>query len=94
MNTDLTFCQKLREAGVTDDMIALYQRYLDSGNRQGQERLLCQFRCRQSEELKSNREKLACLDFMIAKVEKLCEKESNERDDIIGERYNKSFRRK
>ena len=70
MIRDLVFCQKLQEAGVTDDMFALYQQYLDSGNKQGQERLLCQFRRIQSVKLSSARDKLACLDYMIAKVEK------------------------
>ena len=70
MIKDLVFRQKLKEAGVTDDMFALYQQYLDSGNKQGQERLLCQFRRIQSINLKSDRDKLACLDYMIAKVEK------------------------
>ena len=70
MIKDLIFRQKLKEAGVTDGMFALYQQYLDSGNRQGQERLLCQFRRIQGVKLKSDRDKLACLDYMIAKVEK------------------------
>ena len=71
MKRDLAFRQKLQELGATDDMIALYQRYLDSGDRQGQERLLCQFRRMQNEKLKTDREKLACLDYMIAKVENM-----------------------
>ena len=70
MIKDLVFRQKLQEAGVTDDMFALYQQYLNSGNKQGQERLLCQFRRIQSVKLSSARDKLACLDYMIAKVEK------------------------
>ncbi|MCH5253164.1 MAG: hypothetical protein J1F22_09375 [Lachnospiraceae bacterium] len=70
MIKNLVFRQKLKEAGVTDSMFSLYQQYLDSGNKQGQERLLCQFRRIQSVKLKSDRDKLACLDYMIAKVEK------------------------
>ena len=70
MIKNLVFRQQLKEAGVTDGMFALYQQYLDSGNKQGQERLLCQFRRIQSVKLKSDRDKLACLDYMIAKVEK------------------------
>lgn len=70
MTKDLVFRQKLQEAGVTDGMLALYQQYLDSGNKQGQERLLCQFRRIQSAKLRSDKEKLACLDYLIAKVEK------------------------
>ena len=71
MTKDLAFRQKLQEAGVTDGMLALYQQYLDSGNKQGQERLLCQFHRMQSVKLKSDKEKLACLDYMIAKVENM-----------------------
>ena len=71
MKKDLAFRQKLQESGASDDMIALYQRYLDSGNKQGQERLLCQFRRMQNVKLKTDREKLACLDYMIAKVENM-----------------------
>ena len=71
MIKDLVFRQKLKEAGVTDDMFALYQQYLDTGNELGQERMLRQFRRIQSEKLKSDRDKLACLDYMIAKVENM-----------------------
>ena len=70
MKQDTLISQKLREAGVTDDMIAQYRRYLESGNRQGQERLLCRFRRMQNDRLRQEREKLACLDYIIARVEK------------------------
>ena len=70
MKKDLTFNQRLKEAGATDDMIALYQSYFAAENKKGQERLL--YRCRRikSEELQKNREKLSRLDFCIARVEK------------------------
>ena len=70
MKQDTLINQKLRETGATDDMIAQYQRYLESGNRRGQERLLCRFRRMQNDRLKRDREKLACLDYIITKVEK------------------------
>ena len=70
MKQDTLISQKLREAGVTDDMIAQYQRYLESGNRQGQEWLLCRFRRMQNDRLRQDREKLACLDYIIARLEK------------------------
>ena len=70
MREDLTTKQKLKEAGMTDELLAQYQRYVDAGNRQGQERLLCRLRCAQRESLTQNREKLACLDYIMAKVEK------------------------
>lgn len=70
MKKDTAFSQKLKEIGVTDDMILQYQCYLDSGNKQGQKRLLCRFRKVQNDALKRDREKLACLDYIIARVEK------------------------
>ena len=71
MKMDLAILQKLQEAGATNAMFALYQQYLDTGNKLGQERMLRQFRRLQSEKLKSDREKLARLDYMIAKVENM-----------------------
>ena len=62
--------QFLKDVGADADKISLYQRYLDAGNKQGQERVLCRCRRSQNEKLKSDREKLARLDYMIAKVEK------------------------
>lgn len=70
MNKDVATERKLKIIGVPDDMIAQYQRYVDSGNRQGQERLLSRLRGMKNEILWKNREKLACLDYIIAKVEK------------------------
>ena len=70
MKKDTPINQKLREIGATDDMIAQYERYLESGNRQGQERLLCRFRRMQQDRLNEDREKLACLDYIISKVER------------------------
>ena len=71
MEMDLAIRQKLQEAGATNAMFALYQQYLDTGNKQGQERLLRQFRRIQSEKLKSDKDKLTCLDYLIAKVENM-----------------------
>ena len=70
MKQDTLISQKLREAGVTDAMIAQYWLYLESGNRQGQERLLYRFHRMQNDKLRQEREKLACLDYIIARVEK------------------------
>ena len=61
---------RLKEAGIPDDIIMQYERYLDSGNKQGQKRLLCQFRRIQNDALKRDREKIVCLDYIIAKIEK------------------------
>ena len=70
MKPNQEFKQRLKETGIPDDMIRQYQNYLDSGNGQGQKRLLCRFRRIQNDALKRDREKLACLDYIIAKVEK------------------------
>ena len=70
MEPDLAYSGILQEAGATADMIAQYQRYQDAGNKSGQERLLLACRRMQNEKLKTDREKLACLDFIIARVEK------------------------
>lgn len=70
MKEDSTFNRKLKEAGAPDDLIAQYQRYADSGNKQGQERVLCRCRRIKNDTLIEDREKLACLDYIIARVEK------------------------
>ena len=77
MQKDTANRQRLKEAGVPDDIIMQYERYLDSGNKQGQKRLLCQFRRIQNDSLKRDREKLACLDYIIARVEKTGELPQN-----------------
>lgn len=79
MQKDTAIRQRLKETGATDDMILQYQRYLDSGNKQGQERLLCRFRRIQKDMLKKGREKLACLDYIIARVEKTHELSESDR---------------
>ena len=61
--------QKLKEAGATDDMIALYERYLVSDNKKGQRRLLCRCRRIEREKLSEDRERLSRLDYIIARVE-------------------------
>ena len=78
MEMDTAIRQRLKEAGATDDMILQYQRYLDAGDKQGQKRLLCRFRRIQKDGLKRDREKLACLDYIIAKVEKTHELSEND----------------
>ena len=70
MKKDSAFNLKLREAGATDDLIEQYQRYAESENRHGQERVLRRCRRIKTETLKEKRDTLACLDYIIAKVEK------------------------
>ena len=73
MKMDTALNSKLKEAGATDDLIEQYQRYTDSGNRHGQERVLSQCRRIKTETLNRDREKLACLDYIIARVEETYE---------------------
>lgn len=68
---DLELYGRLKETGAPDALILQYQRYLDSDDRQGQERLLYRFRGLQSERLQNDREKLFCLDYIISMVENL-----------------------
>ena len=68
---------KLKEAGASDDMISRLQRYLDCENSKGQQRLLERCRRLQAERLQNDREKLACLDYIIARVEKTGELPQN-----------------
>ena len=70
MKQDTDVCQRLKEAGITDEMISEYQRCVDAGNRTGQERLLCRLRRMQYDKLEQERQKLTCLDYITAKVEK------------------------
>ena len=69
MEKDTSIDRQLKEAGATDDMIAQYQRCLASEDKKGQERLLCRCRRMKTEKLQESRERLACLDYIIAKVE-------------------------
>ena len=69
MENDLIVNQRLKEAGATDDMIVLYQSYFISGNRKGQERLLCRCRRINNEKLHEDREKLSRLDYIMARIE-------------------------
>ena len=70
MKEDLIFNRKLKEAGAPDELIARYQQYVESGNTHGQERVLHRCRTIKNDTLKEDREKLACLDYIIARVEK------------------------
>ena len=70
MKQEADVCQRLKEAGITAEMISEYQRCADAGNRAGQERLLRRFRRMQYDKLERERQKLTCLDYITAKVEK------------------------
>ena len=74
MKVKTTICQRLTEEGADPVMLEQYQRYQKTGNIQGQCGLICRFRRKKSEELKKGKEQLACLDYMIARVENAGEK--------------------
>lgn len=73
MQKKTTIYQRLTEEGVDFAMLEQYRRYQEAGNIQGQCGLICRFRREKNEELKKGKEQLACLDYMIAKVENAIE---------------------
>ncbi|MCM1192321.1 MAG: hypothetical protein NC389_07800 [Acetatifactor muris] len=74
MKEGTTICQRLIEEGADSVILEQYQHYQATGNVQGRYGLVCRFRRAKCEELKKEREQLACLDYMIAKVENAGEK--------------------
>ena len=74
MKEETTIFQRLTEEGAESIMLEQYQHYQETGNMRGQYGLVCRFRRVKSEELKKEREQLACLDYMITKVENASEK--------------------
>ena len=69
MKEETMICQRLTEEGADSVMLEQYRHYQETGNLQGQYGVVCRFRRVKSKELKKGRERLACLDYMIAKVE-------------------------
>lgn len=74
MKEETTIYQRLTEEGVDSILLEQYRYYQETGNKQGQYGVVCRFRRVKNEELKKGREQLACLDYMIAKVENAGEK--------------------
>ena len=68
MKEETTICQRFMEEGADSVMLEQYRHYQKTGNMQGQYGLVCRFRRAKNEELKKEREQLACLDYMIEKV--------------------------
>lgn len=60
----------LSETGATQKQINQYMEYQKTGNKKGQERILCRCKGMQKEILQDKRRQLSCLDYMIAKVER------------------------
>lgn len=69
MKDKTAICQRLQEEGVDATLIEQYRRYEETGNIRGQYGLVCRYRRAKNEELKEEREKLACLDYLIAQLE-------------------------
>ena len=63
--------QKLKEAGMADEMLALYQHCYDTNDKHGQERLLRRFCRTKKQALTEERQKLFCLDYLMAKIENM-----------------------
>ena len=63
--------KKLKDAGMTDEMLALYQQCCDTNDKRGQERLLRRFCSAKKQALTEDRHKLFCLDYLIAKIENM-----------------------
>ena len=63
--------RKLKEAGMTDEMLALYQHCCDTNDKRGQERLLRRFCRTKKQALTEDRKKLFCLDYLMARIEKM-----------------------
>lgn len=66
MKTDIS----LNSVCADKDIIEQYQRYIESEDKKGQLRLLNSIRRAQTEALRNDREKLACLDYIITRIEK------------------------
>ena len=71
MENKLEEMQRLKEAGMTDEMLALYQHCCDTNDESGQERLLRRFCRTKKQALTEDRKKLFCLDYLMARIEKM-----------------------
>lgn len=69
MDKEAGIYQRLTAEGADLGVLEQYRRYQETGNIRGQYGLVCRFRREKNEELRAERERLACLDYMIAKVE-------------------------
>lgn len=70
MREDTAICQRLTEEGADSALLEQYRRFQETDNLRGQYGLVCRFRRTKNEEMKKEKERLACLDYLLAKVEK------------------------
>ncbi len=75
MKEETPVYQRLKEEGADFAMLEQYRRCQETGNIRGQYGLVCRFRRTKKEALETKREKLACLDYLIAKMEKISKRE-------------------
>ncbi len=68
MKDEMAICQRLAEEGADPALLEQYRHYGETGNVRGQYGLVRRFRRAKNEELKEEREKLACLDYLIAQL--------------------------
>ncbi|MCX4323175.1 MAG: hypothetical protein OSJ59_09450 [Lachnospiraceae bacterium] len=69
MGDKTTICRRLTAEGADPAIVEQYRKYEETGNIRGQYGLVCRFRREKNEALKEEREKLACLDYLIAQLE-------------------------
>lgn len=69
MQEKITICQRLTKEGIDPVLLEQFRHYQETGNIRGQCGLICRFRREKMEVLKQKKEQLACLDYLIAKVE-------------------------
>ena len=63
--------QKLKEVGVTDEMLVLYRHCCDTDDENGMKRLLRRFCGIKKQALTEERQRLSCLDYLMAKIENM-----------------------
>lgn len=63
--------RRLKEAGMTDEMLALYQHCCNTNDESGQERLLRRLYRTKKQALAEDRKKLFCLDYLMARIENM-----------------------
>ena len=71
MENRLDVIRKLKDAGMADEMLTLYQHCCDTNDKRGQERLLRRFCRTKKQALTEDRKKLFCLDYLMARIENM-----------------------
>ena len=63
--------RKLKDAGMADEMLTLYQHCCDTNDEGGQRRLLRRFCRSKKQALTEDRQKLFCLDYLMTRIENM-----------------------